>query len=53
MLCLCLSNCGNINDRDKSEIKENMQQIDADTANANAIKSAEEFFSDTLKSDSL
>lgn len=53
VLCLCLSNCGNINDRDKSEIKENMQQIDADTTNANAIKSAEEFFSDTIKSDSL
>ena len=53
MLCLCLSNCGNINDRDKSEIKENIQQIDADTANASAIKSAEEFFSDTLNIDSL
>ncbi len=52
-LCLLLCNCGNISDKDKSEIKENIQQIDADTANASAIKSAEEFFSDTLNIDSL
>lgn len=53
ILCLLLCNCGNISDRDKSEITENIQQIDADTTNASAIKSAEEFFSDTLNNDSL
>jgi hypothetical protein len=53
ILCLLLCNCGNISDKDKSEIKENIQQIDTDTANASAIKSAEEFFSDSLNNDSL
>ena len=53
ILCLLLCNCGNISDKDKSEIKENIQQIDADTVDARVIKSAEEFFSDTLNNDSL
>jgi len=53
ILCLLLCNCGNISDKDKSEIKENIQQIDADTVDARVIKSAEEFFSDTLNIDSL
>lgn len=50
IMCFCLYSCGNINEKDKREIKENIEQIDADTTeNADAIKSAEDFFSDTLK----
>ncbi|MDD3630867.1 MAG: hypothetical protein PHF55_07600 [Bacteroidales bacterium] len=53
ILSLLLCSCGNISDKDKSEIKDNIKQMDADTANASAIKSAEEFFSDSLNIDSL
>jgi argininosuccinate lyase len=54
IICISLFSCGNINEKDKREIKENIEQIDADkTDNTDAIKSAEDFFSDTLSKDNI